>query len=149
MLSCLDVFIKSVSICVVCRKREVLARGKTSSDPDEIASIISQHTTKTEQIAYKSDILAIWLTCELEKRFLPISCIDVRLAHNALSRWINKSILRGGRGIKAGLHRSVNVFEEHRSRSRVSTTLKRCAVLRCSYKPAALVRFTWKRFQRP
>ncbi|WP_208764484.1 MULTISPECIES: hypothetical protein [Leisingera] len=81
----LDVSVKSVSICVVDREGEVLARGETSSDPDPIASFISEHAAEPERIVHESGILAIWLIRELEKRGLPIICIDARLAHKALS----------------------------------------------------------------
>ncbi|WP_264211467.1 IS110 family transposase [Leisingera thetidis] len=87
----LDVSVKSVSICVVDEDGEVLARGETSSDPDEIALFISEHSAKPERIVHESGILAIWLSRELEKRGLPIICIDARLAHKALSGRINKS----------------------------------------------------------
>jgi transposase len=34
-----------------------------------------------DRVVHESGILAIWLTRELEKRGLPIVCIDARLAH--------------------------------------------------------------------
>ncbi|MBY6059760.1 IS110 family transposase [Leisingera daeponensis] len=46
----LDVSVKSVSICVVDEDGEVLARGETSSDPDEIASFIFEHSAKPERL---------------------------------------------------------------------------------------------------
>lgn len=87
----LDVTVNSVSICVVDGESNVLARGETSSDPDAIALFISEHAAGPERIVHESGILAIWLTRELEKRGLPVICIDARLAPKALSGRINKS----------------------------------------------------------
>ena len=87
----LDVSLKEVSICVLCDAGEVLGRGTVAADPDEIASFISQFAPEAERIVHESGILAIWLTRELEKRGLPIICIDARLAHKALSGRLNKS----------------------------------------------------------
>jgi len=87
----LDVSVKSVSICVVNAKGSILARGETPSDPDKIARFIHEHAPNPERVVHESGILAIWLTRELEKRGLPIICIDARLAHKALSGRINKT----------------------------------------------------------
>ena len=80
----LDVSVKSVSICVVDSSGAVLARGETTSDPDEITAFIEEHAADPERVVHESGILAIWLTRELEKRGLSIICIDARLAHKAL-----------------------------------------------------------------
>lgn len=87
----LDVSVKSVSICVVDAAGTVLARGDTVTDPDKIVRFIETHAPNPERIVHESGILAIWLTRELEKRDLPIICIDARLAHKALSGRINKT----------------------------------------------------------
>ena len=87
----LDVSVKSVSICVVDAQGTILARGETTSDPDQITAFIHEHAPMPDRVVHESGILAIWLTRELEKRGLPIICIDARLAHKALSGRINKS----------------------------------------------------------
>ena len=50
----LDVSVKSVSICVVDAAGLVLARGETTSDPDEIAMFIQQHASDPERIVHES-----------------------------------------------------------------------------------------------
>lgn len=87
----LDVSVKSVSICVVEADGAVVARGEVSSDPDQIAAFLFRHAPDAERVVHESGILSIWLTRELEKRGLPIICIDARLAHKALSGRLNKS----------------------------------------------------------
>jgi hypothetical protein len=72
-------------------KGVVAARTDISTDPDLIVGFISKHAPKVERVVHESGILAIWLTCELEKRGVPIICIDARLAHKALLGRINKS----------------------------------------------------------
>ena len=87
----LDVSVKFVSIRVVDAQGAILARGETAPDPDQIASFIHQYAHNPERVVHESGILATWLTSELEKRGLPIVCIDARLAHKSLSGRINKS----------------------------------------------------------
>ena len=87
----LDVSVKETSICILDDKGCVVARTDVSTDPDLIARFISKHAPDVERVVHESGILAIWLTRELEKRGLPIICIDARLAHKALSGRINKS----------------------------------------------------------
>jgi transposase len=87
----LDVSVNSVSICVVEADGGVVARGEVSSDPDQIVAFLVRHAPDAERIVHESGILSIWLTRELEKRGLPIICIDARLAHKALSGRLNKS----------------------------------------------------------
>ncbi|OBY25162.1 hypothetical protein [Leisingera sp. JC1] len=55
----LDVSVKSVSICIVDGEGEVLAHGETSSDPDAIASFLSEHAAEPEWIVHESGTLAI------------------------------------------------------------------------------------------
>ena len=83
--------VKETSICIMDDKSVVAARTDVSTDPDLFARFISQHAPEVEQVVHESRMLAIWLTRELEKRGVPIICIDARLAHKALSGRINKS----------------------------------------------------------
>lgn len=87
----LDVSVKSVSICVTEAHGAVIARGKVPSDPDQIAAVLVRHAPDAARILHENGILSIWLTRELEKRGLPIICIDARLAHKALSGRLKKS----------------------------------------------------------
>ena len=119
----LDVSVKSVSICVVDAQGAVLARGETTSDPDQITSFISRHAPDPERVVHESGILAIWLTRELEKRGLPIICIDARLAHKALSGRINKSDVGDAEGLahlaRTGWFTEVHIRSEASERVRV------------------------------
>lgn len=119
----LDVSVKSVSICVVDAAGSVLARGDTTSDPDEIAEFVNRHAPAAERIVHESGILAIWLTRELEKRGLPIICIDARLAHKALSGRINKSDPGDAEGLahlaRTGWFSRVHIRSEASERVRV------------------------------
>ena len=80
----LDVSVKSVAICVVDGDGAIIARGDVSTDPDRIATFLSNHAPNAERVVHESGILAIWLTRELLRRGVPIICIDARLAHKAL-----------------------------------------------------------------
>jgi len=119
----LDVSVKSVSICVLDAGGAVLARGETTSDPDEIAAFIAERAPGPERVVHESGILAIWLTRELEKRGLPIICIDARLAHKALSGRINKSDPGDAEGLahlaRTGWFTPVHIRSEASERVRV------------------------------
>lgn len=64
----LDVSVKSVSICVLDSQGTILARGETTSDPDQIANFIEKYAPGPERVVHESGILAIWLTRELENQ---------------------------------------------------------------------------------
>ena len=81
----LDVSVKETSICIMDDKGVAAARTDISTDPDLIAGFIFRHAPKVERVVHESGILAIWLTRELEKRGVPIICIDAHLVHKALS----------------------------------------------------------------
>jgi transposase len=119
----LDVSVKSVSICVVDAHGTILKRGETSSDPEQIASFLTEHAPDPERVVHESGILAIWLTRELEKRGLPIICIDARLAHKALSGRINKSDEGDAEGLahlaRTGWFSQVHIRSEASERVRV------------------------------
>ena len=119
----LDVSVKSVSICVVDAQGTILARGETTSDPDQITAFIHEHAPMPDRVVHESGILAIWLTRELEKRGLPIICIDARLAHKALSGRINKSDPGDAEGLahlaRTGWFTQVHIRSEASERVRV------------------------------
>lgn len=101
----------------------VLARGETKSDPDQISAFIQDHAPDPERVVHESGILAIWLSRELEKRGLPIICIDARLAHKALSGRINKTDPGDAEGLahlaRTGWFTPVHIRSEASERVRV------------------------------
>ena len=119
----LDVSVKETSICIMDDKGVVAARTDVSTDPDLIAQFISKHASEVERVVHESGILAIWLTRELEKRGVPIICIDARLAHKALSGRINKSDQGDAEGLaqlaRTGWFTQVHIRSEASERVRV------------------------------
>jgi transposase len=119
----LDVSVKSVTICVVDGEGAIAARGEVSSDPDQIAAFVLEHAPDAARVVHESGILSIWLTRELEKRGLPIICIDARLAHKALSGRINKSDRGDAEGLahlaRTGWFNQIHVRSEASERIRV------------------------------
>jgi len=119
----LDVSVKDTSICIMDAQGVVAARSDVSTDPDLIASFISKHASEVERVVHESGILAIWLTRELEKRGVPIICIDARLAHKALSGRINKSDQGDAEGLaqlaRTGWFTQVHIRSEASERVRV------------------------------
>ena len=101
----------------------VIARTDVSTDPDLIAGFIFKYAPDVERVVHESGILAIWLTRELEKRGVPIICIDARLAHKALSGRINKSDQGDAEGLaqlaRTGWFTQVHIRSEASERVRV------------------------------
>lgn len=119
----LDVSVKEVSICVVNIEGDVLAQGTVATDPDQISNFIAEHAAAAERVVHESGILAIWLTRELDKRGVPIICIDARLAHKALSGRINKTDRGDAEGLahlaRTGWFTPVHIRSEASERVRV------------------------------
>ena len=119
----LDVSVKETSICVMDQDGSVAAEGEVASHLDAIAAFISEHAANAERVVHESGILAIWLTRELEKRGIPIICIDARLAHKALSGRINKSDRGDAEGLahlaRTGWYSEVHIRSEASERVRV------------------------------
>ena len=119
----LDVSVKETSICILDEKGDAIAPTDVSTDPDLIVCLISKNAPDVERIVHESGILAIWLTRELEKRGVPIICIDARLAHKALSGRINKSNQGDAEGLaqlaRTGWFTQVHIRSEASERVRV------------------------------
>lgn len=73
----LDVSLKEVSICVEDAESTVFNRASVPTEPDTIAEYLAQYAPSAERVVHESGILATWLTRELERRGVPITCIDL------------------------------------------------------------------------
>jgi transposase len=118
----LDVSLKEVSICVVDGDGEVLNRASVPTEPDTIAEYLAQNARHAERVVHESGILATWLTRELEARGIPITCIDARMAHRALSARLNKSDKADAEGLaqlaRTGWFTKVHIRSEASDRVR-------------------------------
>ncbi len=118
----LDVSLKEVSVCVVDANGAVLSRASLPTDPDAIAAFVAAKAPDAERVVHESGILATWLTRELEKRGVPITCIDARMAHKALSARLNKSDRADAEGLaqlaRTGWFTEVHIRSEASDRVR-------------------------------
>mgnify|MGYP000597373700 CR=1 FL=1 len=62
------------------------------TEPDTIGDYLAKEAPNAERIVDKRGKLATRLTRALERRGVPITCIDARMAHKALSARLNKSV---------------------------------------------------------
>jgi transposase len=124
----LDVSLKEVSICVVDGDGEVLNRASVATEPDTIAEYLAKHARHAERVVHESGILATWLTRELERRGVPITCIDARMAHKALSARLNKSDKADAEGLaqlaRTGWFTKVHIRSEASDRVRALTAAR-------------------------
>jgi transposase len=117
----LDVSLKEVSICVVDEDGSVVVRGAVVTNPAVIRAFFVERGLSPERIVHESGQLSIWLHRQLEKLDQPITCIDARLAHKALSAKLNKSDKADAEGL-AQLART-GWFSEVHIRSEASDQL--------------------------
>ena len=87
----LDVSLKMTAICIVDRTGKIAREGMVTSDPDAIAAFVRLHAPRVARIGLETGATSTWLWSELNRRGLPIICIDARHAKAALKMQINKS----------------------------------------------------------
>ena len=124
----LDVSLKEVSICVVDGDGNVLNRASVPTEPDTIAEYLAQKAPHVERVVHESGILATWLTRELERRGIPITCLDARMAHKALSARLNKSDKADAEGLaqlaRTGWFTKVHIRSETSDKVRALTAAR-------------------------
>ena len=87
----LDVSLKQTAVCVVDQRGKIKREGMIASDPEAIARFIAAHAPKLVRIGLETGATSTWLWTELNKRGLPVICIDARHAKAALKMQLNKS----------------------------------------------------------
>ena len=84
-----------------------------ASDPDAIAHFIAAHAPQLACVGLETRATSTWLWTELNKRGLPVICIDARHAKAALKMQINKSDRNDAAGIarimQCGWYKEVRV----------------------------------------
>ncbi|MDO9524031.1 MAG: IS110 family transposase [Gemmobacter sp.] len=136
VFAALDVSKKSTSIHIVDEKGTCLWRGKTLTDPDALASVLSPYANDLSLVGLETGCWTTWLWHELTDRGFPMVCMDARQAHAALSISINKTDANDAQGLahllRTGLFREVRVkgWEDMRKRAllRARATMLRCVL---------------------
>lgn len=109
----LDVSLKQTAVCVVDETGKINREGMVASDPDAIAQFIATHAPDAIRIGLEAGATSTWLWTELNKRGLPVICIDARHAKAALKMQINKSDRNDAAGIarimQCGWYKEVRV----------------------------------------
>lgn len=88
----IDVSLKETSIGVVDADGAVLVHGTVLTEPEAVTRFLAKQQITLERIVHESGQLSIWLQRGLEKLGLPVTCIDARRAHKALSAKLNNLI---------------------------------------------------------
>lgn len=87
----LDVSRETTSICVVTEDGRVVAERKVASCPDAIAEALRVQAPALVRAGMETGPLAVWLWNELNRRTVPVVCMDARHANAALSIMPNKT----------------------------------------------------------
>ena len=123
----LDVSLKQTAVCVVDQTGKIKREGMVASDPDAIAGFIAAHAPQLARIGLETGATSTWLWTELNKRELPVICIDARHAKAALKMQINKRDRNDAAGIarimQCGWYREVRVkdLDSHAIRALLSS----------------------------
>jgi transposase len=109
----LDVSLKQTAVCVVDQAGKIKREAMIASDPDAITQFIAAHAPHVARIGLETGATSTWLWTELNKRGLPVICIDARHAKAALKMQINKSDRNDAAGIarimQCGWYKEVRV----------------------------------------
>jgi len=123
----LDVSLKQTAVCVVDQAGKIKREAMVASDPDAIAQFIAAHAPHAARIGLETGATSTWLWTELNKRGLPVICIDARHAKAALKMQINKSDRNDAAGIarimQCGWYKEVRVkaLDSHAVRALLSS----------------------------
>ena len=123
----LDVSLKQTAVCVVDQAGKIKREAMVASDPDAITEFIVAHAPYVARIGLETGATSTWLWTELNKRGLPVICIDARHAKAALKMQINKSDRNDAAGIarimQCGWYREVRVkaLDSHAIRALLSS----------------------------
>jgi transposase len=109
----LDVSLKQTAVCVVDEAGKIKREAMVASDPDAIVQFIAAHAPHVARIGLETGATSTWLWTELNKRGLPVICIDARHAKAALNMQINKNDRNDAAGIarimQCGWYKEVRV----------------------------------------
>ena len=123
----LDVSLRHTAVCIVDQTGKIQREAMVASDPDAIAQFVAVQAPDAVRIGLESGATSTWLWTELNKRGLPVICIDARHAKAALKMQINKSDRNDAAGIarimQCGWYREVRVkdFDSHAIRALLSS----------------------------
>jgi len=87
----LDVSLETTSICVVDREGATVWRGTCPTDAAQMADAIRLRAPNAVRVGLETGQMSNWLTLSLQRRGLPVICLDARHAKAALKMQINKT----------------------------------------------------------
>jgi transposase len=119
----LDISQVLTHVCVVDAKGKRVWQGKCPTHPEDIARTIRATAPSVTLIGMESGALSPWLWHSLKQTGLPITCVDARHAHGALSMQINKTDANDAHGLAQMMRTSffkevkVKSMDSHRIRT--------------------------------
>jgi transposase len=123
----LDVSTKETAICVVDEAGTRIWEGKSRTDPDAIAAVLTRRADSALKIGIETGPMTVWLWHALTALGLPVVCLDARHAAAALKLQMNKTDRNDAFGlallVRSGWYRPVAVrsMETHRLRALLIT----------------------------
>ncbi|MEE9204517.1 MAG: transposase, partial [Nitrospirales bacterium] len=123
----LDVSLRTVNICVIDDKGELVAETKLASDVQDIVAYLDDLELDIESVGLEAGTLTQYLTYGLQAEGFEVICMESRQVKGALSAMRNKTDKHDARGIaqilRSGWYSQVHVksIESHHIRMLLSS----------------------------
>ena len=128
----LDVSLKTTSICIMNQTGKILKEMVVTTDPREIAKVISITELTVEKVALECGGTSHWLTKELKKLGLPVICIDARKMSAAISIRANKTDKNDAQEIanalRTGYYKEIYQKQDHIMEKQTLLTSRRLLI---------------------
>lgn len=119
----LDVSTRTTSVCVISEDGEVLLETSVTTDPDAIAAALRPWRPTLKTVGHETGSLSPWLHKELQRRGLPVICLEALHTRALLAGQRNKTDQADALGIaqilRAGWFKTVHVKSDEAHRMRI------------------------------
>lgn len=123
----LDVSMKETVVCIVNEKGETVYRGRTKTDPEEIAEHLRATKLTLGKVGIESGSLSHWLVDQLRQKAVPAICIDARKMAAVLSIRVNKTDDNDAKGIADAMRCGMYTEVSQKSQQSIATnTIMQC-----------------------
>jgi transposase len=114
----LDVSMKETVICIMNETGEVVHKGRTKTEPEDITQHLKHTKLSITKIGIETGALSNWLVNELQKHGLPVLCVDARKMSTVLSLRVNKTDNNDAQGIADAMR--CGIYKETAQKSKRS-----------------------------
>ena len=135
LYTALDVSLRSVAICVVDERGEVLHEAKTDADVDRIVAHLRSLDLGLHVVGFEAGALTQYLTYGLQAAGFEVICLEARQVSAVLAAMRNKTDRNDARGIaqilRTGWYSRVHVKSPESHQLRLLLSSRRAVLSKC------------------